>query len=126
MDVSDFRSDCPIASSLDMIGDRWSLVIVRDMIFGATTFSDFAGGSERIPRNVLAERLKRLETAGVIRKELYQERPKRFRYHLTARGAGLLPIVQALARWGAAHIAHTYDPPDALLSKQPQDLVSGS
>jgi DNA-binding HxlR family transcriptional regulator len=126
MDISDFRSSCPIASTLDIIGDRWSLVVVRDMIFGATTFSDFAGGAEHIPRNILAERLKRLETAGIIRKELYQERPERFRYHLTARGAGLLPVVQALGRWGGAHFSHTYDPPGELLSKLPQDLVSTS
>ena len=124
MDVSDFRSNCPIASALDMIGDRWSLVIVRDMIFGASTFSDFAEGAEHIPRNILAERLKRLETAGIVRKEMYQERPPRFRYRLTARGAGLLPVVQALGRWGGAQIAHTYDPPDELLSKRPEDLVN--
>jgi DNA-binding HxlR family transcriptional regulator len=124
MEMMDFRSACPIASTLDLIGDRWSLVIVRDMIFGASTFSDFAAGTEHIPRNILADRLKRLEAAGIVSRERYQERPERFRYALTHRGADLLPVVQALAGWGAAHLPHSYAPPDDLLSRQPQDLVS--
>lgn len=123
MNTPIFRSDCPVASALDIPLDRWSLVIVRDMIFGAATFSDFAASTEHIPRNMLAERLTRLETAGTIWRERYQERPERFRYRLTALGAELLPVIQVLSLWGAKHVPHAYDPPPELLSLQPQELV---
>ncbi len=118
-----FRSNCPVASALDLVGDRWTLLIVRDMIFGGATFGDFAAGAEHIPRNILAERLKRMEAVGLVRREKYQSRPDRFRYLLTEQGADLLPAVQALSRWSAAHLAHVYAPPDTLLQAQPNDLI---
>ncbi|NJM84277.1 MAG: helix-turn-helix transcriptional regulator [Tabrizicola sp.] len=124
-DSMTFRSDCPVASALDLVGDRWTLVIVRDMIFGAATFGDFARGAERIPRNILANRLRRMTVAGLVRQEKYQARPDRFRYLLTAKGADLLPVVQALSLWSAAHLGHVYPPPDALLQAQPADLMPG-
>lgn len=116
MEKTAFRSDCPIASTLDLVGDRWSLLILRDMLFGGATFTDFAASAERIPRNVLAERLKRLEAAGIVRREKYQDRPERFRYGLTPKGAEFLPVIQALAVWGGRHLAHAYQPPEALLA----------
>ncbi|MCU0826224.1 MAG: helix-turn-helix transcriptional regulator [Tabrizicola sp.] len=119
-----FRSTCPIASALDLVGDRWTLVIARDMVFGAATFGDFAAGAERIPRNILADRLKKMEAAGLVRRERYQERPDRFRYVLTDQGAALLPVIQALARWGAATLSHAMSPPDALLSATPATLIA--
>jgi DNA-binding HxlR family transcriptional regulator len=119
-----FRSTCPIASALDLVGDRWTLVIARDMVFGAATFGDFAAGAERIPRNILADRLKKMETAGLVRRERYQERPDRFRYVLTDRGARLLPVIQALATWGAAELPHVMQPPEDLLTATPDRLVA--
>ncbi len=123
-DAEEFRSDCPVASALDVVGDRWTLVIVRDMIFGAATFGDFAKGAERIPRNILADRLKRMEVTGLVRRERYQVRPDRFRYLLTAKGANLLPVVQALSLWSARYLPHVYAPPEALLQAQPGDLIA--
>jgi DNA-binding HxlR family transcriptional regulator len=115
------RSDCPIASTLDLVGDKWTLLIVRDMLFGASRFSDFVNAAEGIKRNILTDRLRRLERAGLVSRTVYQDRPKRYRYRLTERGAELLPAIQALARWGAANLGHTYDPPDVLLEWLPED-----
>jgi DNA-binding HxlR family transcriptional regulator len=123
--TDDFRSDCPVASALDLVGDRWTLVILRDMIFGAATFGDFAGGAEHIPRNILADRLKRMERNGLVRREQYQDRPVRHRYLVTPKGADLLPVIQALGLWSARHLAHVYAPPDALLAARPEDLTQG-
>jgi DNA-binding HxlR family transcriptional regulator len=122
--MTDFRSDCPIASTLDLVGDRWTLVVLRDMIFGATRFGDFLAKPEGIPRNILTERLKRLEAAGLIARAAYQDRPPRFAYRLTARGADMLPVIQALATWGGRHLPHAYAPPAALLQARPETLLT--
>ena len=119
-----FRSDCPIASTLDIIGDRWSLVIIRDMTFGSSRFSDFLSGAEGIKRNILADRLRRLEGEGIIRRRPYQDKPPRYAYTLTDKGADLLPIIQSLALWGQKHLDHVYDPPDILLNWTPGDFYS--
>ena len=71
------RSFCPVACSLDLIGDRWTLLVVRDLFHGKTRFGDFLSSPEHIPTNILAERLKRLETAGLIRSVPYSKRPNR-------------------------------------------------
>jgi DNA-binding HxlR family transcriptional regulator len=110
-----FRSDGPIASALDIVGDRWTLLIRRDMVFGAGRFSDFAAKPEGIKRNILTDRLRRMEETGLIAREAYNAHRPRFRYRPTPRGAALLPVTQALARWGADHITHSYDPLDALM-----------
>jgi DNA-binding HxlR family transcriptional regulator len=118
-----FRSDCPVASALDLVGDRWTLVVLRDMIFGAATFGDFVLGAERIPRNILADRLKRMERQGLVRRERYQERPERYLYFMTSKGADFLPVIQALSLWSARHLGHVYAPPDTLLAARPEDLT---
>jgi len=119
----DFRSDCPIASTLDLIGDKWTLLILRDMLFGARRFSDFVTAAEGIRRNILADRLKRLAEHGLVVRVAYQDNPPRFHYRLTPKGAALLPVIQELAKWGAAHMAHTYAPPEQLLRWRPEDHV---
>jgi DNA-binding HxlR family transcriptional regulator len=119
-----FRSDCPIASALDLLGDKWTLLIFRDMAFGKRRFSEFLESSEQIQRNILSDRLKRMEAGGLVRKARYQTRPARYEYRLTARGADLLPIVQNLARWGYRHIRHTYAPPPELLARTPEALAN--
>lgn len=121
MQETDFRSDCPIASTLDLVGDKWTLLILRDMLFGASRFSDFVNAAEGIKRNILTDRLKRLTENGLVYRVPYQDNPPRFHYHLTPKGAALLPVIQELAKWGAANIAHTYDPPERLLSWLPGD-----
>lgn len=101
------RSVCPIASTLDRVGDRWSLLVVRDLLRGKTTFGELLDSPERIPTNILADRLRRLEEAGLIEKSAYQERPVRHRYALTRKGAALGDVLLAIVRWGERHIPGT-------------------
>ena len=103
-DATGTRSDCPIASSLDLIGDRWSLLIVRDLFLGKHRFSEFLASGEGIKTNILAERLKRLERAGLVERSLYQQHPPRYEYHLTESGRELSPVVKAIYAWGRANL----------------------
>ena len=98
-----FRSGCPIASTLDMVGDRWSLVILRDMLCGKTRFSQFLDSPERITPSVLTDRLTFLEADGLICRKLYSERPKRYEFFVTAKGEALLPVLQI---WSCARAWH--------------------
>jgi DNA-binding HxlR family transcriptional regulator len=96
---------CPIANTLDLLGDRWTLLVVRDLLFfDKHRFGDFASSLEKIPTNILADRLRRLEDAGVVMKIPYSARPKRFEYHLTPKGADLLPVLLAMAEWAGRHV----------------------
>ncbi|GAA3938205.1 helix-turn-helix domain-containing protein [Litoribacillus peritrichatus] len=109
-DIDQFshRSHCPLASSLDFLGDKWSLLIVRDLIYnGKCTFKDFQESSEKMPTNTLAERLKRLETLGIISKEPYQERPVRYQYALAEKGMALIPAIKEIVLWGQKYIDST-------------------
>ena len=99
-----FRSICPIASTLDLIGDKWSLLVVRDLLHGKATYGELASSPERIPTNILADRLKRLENAGLIVSSAYQEKPVRYAYSLSAKGEALGDVLLALVRWGKTHI----------------------
>src|SRR5574337_984419 len=94
------RSPCPIANTLDLVGDKWSLLVVRDLLHGKRTYGELAASPEGIPTNILADRLKRLEPAGTLRRERYQERPARFAYTLTEKGRELGGVLQAIVRWG--------------------------
>lgn len=105
------RSHCPIATSLDLFGDRWTLVVVRDMLVGKRRFGEFLNSKEHITTSVLADRLEQMEAAGLVTKTTYQTRPARFEYELTEMGKGLLPALQAICRWGNHHIPRTMDPP---------------
>jgi DNA-binding HxlR family transcriptional regulator len=107
------RSACPIAGSLDLFGDRWSLLLIRDMLHGKRTYGEFLDSPEGIPTNILADRLKRLEEAGIITSAAYQERPVRYAYTLTERGTGLGEVLLALVRWGKKHIPGTQTLKDA-------------
>jgi DNA-binding HxlR family transcriptional regulator len=94
------RSDCPIACTLDLIGDRWTLLIVRDLFKGKNRFSEFLGSEEGIKTNILTDRLKRLEWAGLVRRSRYQDHPPRYEYHLTPAGRSLSPVLKAIFTWG--------------------------
>lgn len=94
------RSLCPVACSLDVIGDRWTLLIIRDLFAGKRRYGEFLNSPEHIPTNILAERLKRLEGAGLVASARYSEHPPRFEYGLTQRGRELSPVLDALAIWG--------------------------
>lgn len=104
---ADGRSPCPVACSLDLLGDKWTLLVVRDLLLGKTTYSEFQKSPEGIPTNILAERLKRLLAAGIIEKSRYQERPKRYAYHLTEKGRDLREVLSAMIDWGNKYIPGT-------------------
>ena len=101
------RSPCPIANLLELVGDKWTLLVIRDMLRGRKTYGELLDSPERIPTNILADRLKRLMDAGLISRSAYQERPTRYAYALTEKGASLGEVLIALARWGNAHIPGT-------------------
>jgi DNA-binding HxlR family transcriptional regulator len=100
-----YRSTCPIASLLDIVGDKWTLLVVRDLLMlNKRRYGDFQNSPEAIPTNILADRLKRLEAAGLVKKELYQDNPPRAEYFLTRKGADLGPILKAMGQWGKQYI----------------------
>jgi DNA-binding HxlR family transcriptional regulator len=101
------RSPCAIANSLDIVGDKWSLLVVRDLLHGKRTYGELADSPERIPTNLLADRLKRLESAGIIVSTPYQQRPVRYAYTLTPKGKDLGAVLLAFVRWGKQHIPGT-------------------
>lgn len=101
------RSSCPVACTLDLVGDRWTFLIIRDLMAGKSRYGEFLGSAEGIPSNLLAERLRRLEAAGIVARRPYQTNPPRFSYHLTADGLELAPGVGVLAQWGLRHVHDT-------------------
>lgn len=122
-DTQTHRSKCPLSMALDLIGDKWSLVIVRDMCLGKKRYGDFQSSPEGIPTNILANRLRQLEENGIIDKKAYQQKPLRYEYNLTAKGADLLPVLQELVRWTQKHSPDCWTPPDGFLDARPEDLL---
>jgi DNA-binding HxlR family transcriptional regulator len=116
------RSACPLVSSLDLFGDRWTLILIRDLLAGKRRYGEFLASPEGIPSNILADRLRLLERHGVVRKAPYQQRPVRYAYELTDRGADLIPVLQAIANWGNAHIPGCWRQPDWFVALTPEAL----
>ena len=117
--VANKRSPCPIANALDLLGDKWSLLVIRDLMFtDKRQYGEFLASPEGIPTNILAERLKRLEGYGIISKQPYQERPVRYRYQLTERGHDLRPVLVAMIQWANQHMPDTYQIPSAMLANE--------
>ena len=112
------RSGCPIASTLDIVGDRWTLVILRDMLTGKSKFGDFLSSPERITTNVLTDRLALLEQSGLAKKKAYQNRPLRYEYHLTEKGEALLPVLQAMSRWANRFVPDSWTTPPEFLNRK--------
>ena len=105
------RSLCPITNTLDIIGDKWTLLIIRDMmVLNKKLFNEFLESPEKIATNILTDRLKRLEKHHVIKKKAYSKSPRRFEYTLTPLGQDLRPLLLELVRWGNAHIKGTFVP----------------
>jgi DNA-binding HxlR family transcriptional regulator len=90
---------CSIASALVFLGEKWALLVIRELALGVHRFDEIQRNTGA-PRDILASRLRRLEEAGVLEKRQYQERPARFGYHLTKAGGELRPILLSLAQWG--------------------------
>ncbi len=98
------RSGCPVSISLEMLGDRWSLLVVRDlMVRGYRTFREFHESGEGIATNILADRLRKLESAGIISVEVETSDRRRVNYRLTGKGIDLAPVLLDLLIWGARH-----------------------
>lgn len=94
------RSPCPVANTLDVIGDKWSLLVIRDLFAGRSTYSDFQQSPEAIAPNILADRLTRLVEQGLAKKSPYQDRPVRYAYTLTDKGRELGPMLMEMVKWG--------------------------
>jgi DNA-binding HxlR family transcriptional regulator len=102
------RSDCPIACTLDLIGDRWTLLIIRDMLFfGKQRFEEFLESPEGISTNILTSRLKSLEQLGLVEKQPYSNHSRRMNYQLTERGRNLHSVLKAMLDWGLENIPET-------------------
>jgi DNA-binding HxlR family transcriptional regulator len=102
--------DCTVARTLGVIGDRWTLLILRDAFLGTRRFEAFQA-SLGIPRHRLADRLARLVEHGVLRRDRYQERPPRFEYRLTERGHDLYGVIASIADWGDKYMTGSDGPP---------------
>lgn len=95
---------CPVAKSLELVGDRWTLLLVRDLLPGARRFQDFHESLPGIPPNILSTRLKLMEEHGLVTRRFYSEHPPRAEYLLTPKGQELGVVVGALASWGTRHV----------------------
>lgn len=118
----EFRSPCPVASALDVVGDKWTLVVLRTIFAGRHRYGEIADCPEHISTNILADRLERLEEFGLVTKSPYQHNPIRYQYQLTAKGADLLPVLQAMAAWATRHIPGRWTPPRWFSEGKPSDF----
>ncbi len=101
------RSPCPVAATLDVIGDKWTLLIIRDLFAGKSRYRDLAASPERIASNILAARLERLQSCKLVRTRASTEREGSSEYRLTPKGRSLLPVLAAMRDWGLAHVPGT-------------------
>ena len=101
------RSDCPITNVLDTLGDKWTLLVIRDLVLGKRRYQEFQSSPEKIASNILANRLTKLEAAGLITRRAYQQNPTRYEYLLTRKGNGLKPVLEAIIVWGKKHYPGT-------------------
>lgn len=99
------RSPCAIANMLDIFGDKWTLLVVRDLIFyGKHEYKEFLASPEGIATNILSDRLKRLKQAGVVGEILHPDNRSRKLYYLTKKGKALLPVLKEILLWGEKHL----------------------
>jgi DNA-binding HxlR family transcriptional regulator len=118
---TDRRSDCPINFTLERVGDAWSLLVIRDLMFkGKRTYSEFVDSGERISTNILADRLRSLGEAGLVRKE---GRGRGTRYSLTESAIDLLPLMVEMIVWGARHDPGT-GAPETFVERAERDRTS--
>ena len=113
MNTGKKRSRCPVSCTLDIVGDKWSLLVVRDLMRGKRRYAEMLGSSEGIPTNILADRLRRLKAAGIIQASRYNAHPPRLEYTLTSKGEALRPVLRAMVDWGVEHGGGRTPPPPA-------------
>ena len=104
---SQHRSPCPVACTLDVIGDKWTLLVVRDMLLGRTQFKEFSASPEKIATNILSDRLNKLVEHGLAERQSSEEGAGRVIYQLTPKGKSLKPVIRAIANWGLKQIDGT-------------------
>jgi DNA-binding HxlR family transcriptional regulator len=107
---------CSVARALEAIGDRWTMLVIRDAFHGVRRFEDFQARLG-VARNVLSDRLTRLVADGILEKHPYQERPPRFEYRLTPKGVDLFPVMVSLMKWGDRHAPNPDGPPVTVLHR---------
>jgi len=113
----EFRSECPISTALDIFGDKWSLLIIRDMMFkGKNTYGDFLESGEKIATNILADRLALLEWAGIISKHKHPDSKAKILYKLTSKGIDLIPLLVEIIAWSDRY--YDVHPQAKLFAKQ--------
>lgn len=103
------QQSCSVAASLEIVGERWTLLIIRDAFFGIRRFDDFQADLG-MARNILQNRLTRLVDEGILVRVRYQERPERFEYRLTDKGIDLWPVIVSLLQWGDKHSGRSNRP----------------
>jgi DNA-binding HxlR family transcriptional regulator len=103
MAKKDYGQRCPVAKTLEIVGDRWTLLIVRDLLGGTRRFQDLQTGLPGLAPNILSDRLKLMEEHGLVARRFYSEHPPRAEYELTAKGQELGVVIGALAAWGTRH-----------------------
>lgn len=123
-----FRSDCPISATLDIVGDKWSLLIIRDMAMkGKTSYKEFAEGPEKIATNILAHRLAKLEAMEIITRESHPKSKVKVIYKLTQKGIDLVPILVEIIIWSEKyHEAPPMTTEFVRLAKMDKDGVIGN
>jgi DNA-binding HxlR family transcriptional regulator len=105
------RSTCPVSTSLDVLGDKWTLLILRDIVFaGKSTYGQFLQLEEKMATNILADRLAVLESQGILTKAVAADKKSKFTYCLTGKGVDTIPIIIEFVLWGAKHCPTIVDP----------------
>jgi DNA-binding HxlR family transcriptional regulator len=104
MPARSYGQYCPVAKTLELVGERWTLLVVRELLVDPKRFTDLHSALEGIPRNLLSDRLRDLETHGIVARHLLPPPAARTVYELTDAGRELLPVIGALAQWGLAHL----------------------
>jgi len=102
--TSPYAQDCPIARTLDLIGDRWTMLIIRDLFLGRSRFNEFRQSTPRISPKLLSVRLRRLEDEGIVERTVLDAHPPRAEYRLTPKGRSLFPVLFAIGTWGFEHL----------------------
>ena len=101
------RSMCPVACTLDILGDKWTLLVVRDLLLGRTQFKDFVASPEHIATNILTDRLNRLVEHQLVERYPAPQQPGRDAYRLTPKGKALGPVIKSIVKWGTDHFEDT-------------------
>jgi DNA-binding HxlR family transcriptional regulator len=120
----EYEMSCSIARTLEVVGERWTLLVIRDILLGRRRFGEIQD-SLGIARNVLSDRLTRLEEEGIVERRIYQERPPRHEYLLTDKGLDLWPVLVSMLDWGNRHNAAPEGPPMAITHKDCGGIVDG-